>query len=195
VTTATDGLADRMKVLDETAVGEFSQTFGPRLWHFFLKRGLSRADAEALAVTCVTKVWMNIEGFRPQGPGSFERWVFRVAKHVWVDDVRRAGRRPTVGVDEHGLTDDTDPHDPNGDSVDADRDRQVAAAVAALPEVDREIIRLRHFESEEPFAEIGRRLGITGAAARVRHHRALRSLAGRLAHLRRGEGASDGGGD
>jgi hypothetical protein len=108
VTTATDDLAERMKRLDEAAVGEFSRAFGPRLWYFFLKRGLSWADAEALAVTCVTKTWLNIESFQPQGPGSFERWVFRLAKHIWIDDARRAGKRPSVGVNEHGLEADSE---------------------------------------------------------------------------------------
>jgi RNA polymerase sigma factor (sigma-70 family) len=176
-----------MKRLDESAVAEFSRTFGPRLLYFLLKRGLSRADAEALAVTCVTKSWMNIESFQHQGPGSFERWVFQLAKNAWIDDVRQAGKRPAVGVDESGLAADPVFNDLVSDT---DLTREVKTAVAELPDLDREIIRLRHFDSEEPFAEIGRRLGIKGSVARVRHHRALRTLAGRLAHLRRQDDAN-----
>lgn len=181
--TSTDELASRMKRLDESAVGEFSRTLGPRLLYYFLKRGVPRADAEALSVTCVTQTWMNIDSFEPQGPGSFERWVFRLARNAWIDDTRRAGRRPLLGVNEQRLLAEDEPVELAGDE---DLASQVQAAVAELPDLDREIIRLRHYGSGEPFAEIGRRLGIKGAVARVRHHRALRVLAGRLEHLRRG---------
>jgi RNA polymerase sigma factor (sigma-70 family) len=179
-----------MKSQDESAVAEFSRLFGPRLLYFFLRQGLSRADAEALAVTSVTKTWMNIESFQQQGPGSFERWVFRLAKHAWIDEIRRAGKRPAVGIDEHELAAASEPIELVSDT---DLIQQVEAAVSELPDLDRAIIRLRYFGSEKTFPEIGRQLGMKDSAARLRHHRALRTLGARLAHLRRRSDSNPGG--
>jgi RNA polymerase sigma factor (sigma-70 family) len=182
VTVATDDLADGMKRLDDSAVEEFSRTLGPRLLYYFLRKGLSRADAEALAVSCVSKSWMSIGSFKPQGPGSFEHWVFRLARNAWYDDQRRARKRSRVEFDEQILAARAESSEL---AADEDLVSQVGAALADLPALDREIVRLRHLDSEETFDEIGRRLGIKGSVARVRHHRTLRVLAGRLAHLRR----------
>lgn len=52
-------------------------------------------------------------------------------------------------------------------------------ALAALPERDREILMLHHFE-KMPFAQVAQRLGITEAAAQRRGHRALEKMAGIL---------------
>lgn len=49
-------------------------------------------------------------------------------------------------------------------------------ALASLPERDREILVLHHFE-KLPFARIAQRLGITEAAAQRRGHRALEKMA------------------
>jgi RNA polymerase sigma-70 factor (ECF subfamily) len=61
-----------------------------------------------------------------------------------------------------------------------ERASQVRAAVAALPDADREILLLRNFEGLS-FEEIRCLLGIEGAAARQRHGRALLRLTRLLA--------------
>ncbi|HYH63818.1 MAG TPA: sigma factor-like helix-turn-helix DNA-binding protein, partial [Urbifossiella sp.] len=62
-------------------------------------------------------------------------------------------------------------------------------AVARLPDLDRDIVRLRHLEQGLSFAEIGAVLNLSEGAARTRHHRALaeleRLLSGHPALVRR----------
>ncbi len=180
-----DALAERMRRLDESAVEEFSRTFGPRLRRYFLKNGLPEADADELACTCITKAWMHVDGFSVDRPGSFERWVFRLAHNERMDEYRRRRRSPFIGLagrDEVYGESGWEAHDDRQDDIDLTD--QVREAVATLPAQDQDVINLRYLEAQEPFAEIGRRLGVKEAAARVRCHRALRVLEGRLAHLR-----------
>lgn len=56
---------------------------------------------------------------------------------------------------------------------------ELDAALAALPERDREILLLHHYE-RLPFATVAQRLGMTEAAAQRRGHRALGKLAQRI---------------
>ncbi|MES2440434.1 MAG: sigma-70 family RNA polymerase sigma factor [Verrucomicrobiota bacterium] len=55
-------------------------------------------------------------------------------------------------------------------------DTRLDQALASLPDRDRQILLLHHFE-KLPFASVGSRLGITEAAAQRRGHRALEKLA------------------
>jgi RNA polymerase sigma factor (sigma-70 family) len=58
-------------------------------------------------------------------------------------------------------------------------DRDLLRAVIALPLKDRQAIYLRYFDGL-PFAEVAQLMGTTESAARVRVHRALDRLRGRL---------------
>ncbi|WP_035610652.1 sigma-70 family RNA polymerase sigma factor [Haloferula sp. BvORR071] len=66
----------------------------------------------------------------------------------------------------------------NGPAVDAGA-RELDSALAALPEKDRQILLLHHFE-KLAYEQIARRLGITPEAAQRRGHRALEKLRGLL---------------
>ena len=92
-TDETDNLAMRMKRLDEAAVGEFAREFGPRLRRYFLRKGVAESEAESLAVSCVSDVWLKLERFTPRAPGGFEAWVFTLARNALIDDRRGAGQR------------------------------------------------------------------------------------------------------
>lgn len=179
----TDALAVRMRELDPSAVEEFSRSFGPRLRRYFLKSGLPQADAEELSYTCITKVWMQIERFAPDGPNAFDRWVFRLARNLRADEYRRRRRSPSLGFDDERapvVDEDWDTEDRSGSTELVVRVRD---AVASLEPKDRELINLRYLQSQERFAEIGLKLGMTEEAARVRCHRALGKLRDKLKDL------------
>jgi DNA-directed RNA polymerase specialized sigma24 family protein len=170
-----DELPARMRKLEEAAFQEFALAFGPRLRRLFLAWGLPTPDAEALAVSCVSDIAVKIDHFSSQGPGSFERWAFTLARAAWVDAWRaREPAGPLLGPEPAAPV--APPGDPGPEVAQA-----VAEALAQLSETDQAIVRLRHFGAGESFADIARQVQMEEGAARVRHHRALRQLEGLLA--------------
>lgn len=170
-----EGLAARMAAFEEQAYLEFADTFGPRLRAFFAKRGLIGADAEDLAVSCITDMALKIDKYHSQARGTFEGWVFTVARNYMIDWLRtRNVSEPlpeTVAVA---------PAFDSEEEVDLDVAEAVTEALASLSADDQSIIKLRYFGGENDFGQIAAELGITREAARVRHSRAIRKLKGIL---------------
>ena len=167
-----EDLAARMAAAEDDAYAEFAVTFGPRLKAFFVRKGVARADAEELSVSCVTDIALKVNKYKPVRAGGFEAWVFTVARHFLIDWLR--SRRDT-----EPLTDDLA-------SLPFDEDEEVAPdlvitiavreAITQLSAPDQTVIRLRHLESEATYEEIANCLGISPEAARVRHFRAMKRL-------------------
>ena len=162
-------LARHLADLDDEAFREFSDTFGPRLRAFFLRKGLAQSDAEDLAVTCVTDIALNVsQHYKPMGKGSFEAWVFKLAYRALVDWFR-ARRGPQYRTaDFLAQVPCAEMSPPDMEIVWAVQD-----AIDQLSQADQEIIESRDLGPRLSFEEIGERLGISAATARVRHHRAL----------------------
>jgi RNA polymerase sigma-70 factor, ECF subfamily len=182
-----DQLALRMKNLDEEAVGESASMFGPKLRSFLIHLGAHPAEAEVLATTCITDVWLKLDRFESKGPGSFQAWVLTLARNAWIDDRRRRGRAPRALPDSIAAANTACDVPETPPEVSA----KVLQALESLSETDRRIIHLRYFEGCQSFEEIGRRVNLSEGAARVRHHRALRSLEPLLAEYRLIGGKSD----
>lgn len=108
-------------------------------------------------------------------PGSrFRVWLYVIAMNAWRDH-RRRGTRERLSAD--GLL-------PEGSYVPVMRDpgleREVRAALARLPDEQREVIVLHQLEGFS-FKEIAELLQLTESAAKVRAHRGyerLRALLG-----------------
>jgi RNA polymerase sigma factor (sigma-70 family) len=166
-----DQLPERLRRLDEVAFKEFMLAFGSRLYRFFRSLSLQPADAESLATSCLTDVGLKIDQFSSRGPGSFERWVLKLARVAFINEWRKRDQASSLADPSHywyesawlGMPDD---------AVNA----AVEKGMAALSETDRDIVRWRHYEQELSFAEIGQRLKMSEEAVRVRHHRALKKL-------------------
>lgn len=104
--------------------------------------------------------------------GKFRPWVFRVARSVLADRFRRSR--------EHAPLDDSpDPQAPQeepGERIDRERrEARLREALARLSADDRDALVLSRYEGM-PYAEIGRVLGCTEGAVKVRIHRALKRL-------------------
>jgi RNA polymerase sigma-70 factor (ECF subfamily) len=163
--------SERMLVGDQEAYREFADEFGPKLRAFFVHNELSPADAEALAVTCVSDAVVKLARYRPVAGATFGAWVFGIARHA-VAEWRRSRSRTVQ------LSDDMPVQTLFGGDLEQDMevDLAVRKGLAKLPVPDREIIRLRHFGEERDYGEIAALLGTRPGAARVRHLRALRRL-------------------
>jgi RNA polymerase sigma-70 factor (ECF subfamily) len=136
------------------------------------------AVAEDLLQTTFIKVhgarasWRKGEPLRP--------WAFTIAARVRVDWLRRQGR-DEGGLDEETVADPA-PSQPADAAEAHERADRVRAALDALPEPQRVVVHLHRFEGLG-FGEIGKVLGISEGAARIRAFRAYERLRAVLADL------------
>jgi RNA polymerase sigma factor (sigma-70 family) len=166
-----ENLAQRMVALEEEAFQEFSDVFASRFRAFFLHKGLQTADAEDLAVSCVSDIAMKVDKYKPIPSAKFEHWVFALARHALVDWWRAQGKRKdTVPLVEEVSIETTT------SSVEGDIEVILAVreALAQLSESDQAIINMRGAGAEAP--EIGEQLGMRPNTVRVRYSRAKREL-------------------
>jgi len=131
----------------------------------------NRATAEELVQEAFARVWASPN--TPTAEPDFHRWLYRAITNLARDHYRRRlleGRilfwnPPSV--------------DPIDEVVHRAEDRELLRAILALPFKDRHAIYLHYFDGLT-FAEVGDVLGVSEIAARVRVHRALQTLRGRL---------------
>lgn len=156
------------------------EAYGPRLNGYFLRCCGSAADAEDLLQELFLRLIEKIRAY--QHDGRFENWLFRVAANLVRDRFRRHRRGAEVsfdGAEEGGglaaLPDDGPMPEENLERLE---DRELLLkALARLPEVDREMIMLRHY-SEMSFQEIADFFQVPLGTALAKVHRGLKHLHG-----------------
>ena len=122
--------------------------------------------------------------FRGTRPNDVAPWVFGILKNQVRLGLRRhggTGRRDVgreVSMSVVG-TSELPPVPAEASSVAYGPRVRAKAVMASLPDADRELLRWR-LEEDLSFAEIGRRLGVSEDAARVRHARLMAELRQRL---------------
>jgi RNA polymerase sigma-70 factor (ECF subfamily) len=99
-----------------------------------------------------------------------EPWLWAIAHHKLVDQLRRKGFRDHVDIDEHADTLAAPQAGETGASVDA---RQM---LSSLPQRQRDIVEAISIEGCSA-RDVGVRLGMSEGAVRVALHRALKALA------------------
>ncbi len=103
-------------------------------------------------------------------------WLARVATHAALDRVRRRGRVVAVERPPEPLAPEPAPA---ARAETAERRARVLAALAALPERQRQVLTLRVFD-QLTFPALAAALDISEGAAKVHFRRGLRALASRL---------------
>jgi RNA polymerase sigma-70 factor (ECF subfamily) len=168
-------------------VGAFERLFrslAPSIRAFFARSVGQGAIAEDLLQTTFLKIhaarrsWRSGERLRP--------WAFTIAARVRVDWLRREGRTE-VGMDEDGVADPDQGGDPGASFIEEERVERVRAALERLSEPQRVVVHLHRFEGLS-FADVGRVLGISEGAAKLRAFRAYAQLRTLLSDLVAGEG-------
>lgn len=140
------------------------------------------SEEEALDVSqeAFLKAYRSLGEFR--GEAKFSSWLYQITLNLCRDRLRRRRARAALSFDSF---DETAPpvsmRGPSAIDVVVARDiaRHVAAAVAELPEDEREVVVLKEYEGFT-FAEIADVLGIPSSTVKTRLYRALTVLRGRL---------------
>lgn len=144
-------------------------------------------EAEDVAQEAMLRLWRAAADWRPDGPARPATWLHRVTANLAIDRLRRAGR----GV---GLDQIDEPADPAGSvesaMIEADRIRALDAALARLPERQRQAVVLRHIEGlSNP--DVAAALDISVEAVESLTARARRKMAETLAGQKEALGYDD----
>jgi RNA polymerase sigma-70 factor (ECF subfamily) len=164
---------------DAVAFERLFRALAPSVHAFFARTVRHGAVAEDLLQTTFLKIhrargsWRGGERLRP--------WVFTIAARVRTDWLRRNGREEEEVHDEL-LPDAGARGDPAAVVQARERSERVRAALESLSGPQRVAVHLHRFEGLT-FAEIGKVLGISESAAKLRAFRAYAELRRLLADL------------
>ena len=132
------------------------------------------SDAE-LAKDIVADAFVKAYISLPQEIPSFQFWLFRVCKNLWIDHLRK---QPMLLSEEH-LRTVADHQTPESRYLDNERYRCLWLGINSLPPIDREIVTLHYF-SNLPLPDVARLVGKSYPAVRQRLSRLRQILKQRM---------------
>lgn len=156
----------RRRGADARSVEAVYDTLAPAVLGYF--RSHRMVDPEGLTGDVFVAVTQRLATFEGDA-AALRRWVFTIAHHRRVDEIRRSSRQPAEGPPAAATVDPPEPFD-----------SALAAALATLTDEQRQIVILRHVAdlSVEDVAEI---TGRSPGSVKMLTARALDALATRLA--------------
>ncbi len=140
-------------------------------------RMLGDGEADDLVQDVFLRIWKEPERYR-SADGRFSAWLHRVAMNAAIDRIRRNRTRQAEGLSE--LMPDENAPDPERHAMDSDRARKVRAAVARLPQRQRQALTLSH-DLGYSNGEIAQMMDVSVEAVESLLARARRSLRKSLA--------------
>lgn len=178
---------------DRDAARLLTQRLLPRLVSYAGRMLADRSEAEDVAQDVMLRLWQMAPDWR-QGEAKVSTWAYRVASNLCTDRLRARTRRRTSALDEVAEPEDGAASALTG-LIEADRMAALEAALARLPERQREAVVLRHLEglTNPEIAEI-LQIGVEAVESlTARGKRALSAaLSGQRAALGYEEGDANG---
>lgn len=180
---AAEGNADAWRML--------VNAYTPRIFGLLVKQCGDRELAEEITQTTFVRLVTHLARYDEQG--RFEPWLFRIAMNQLRDEMRRRKRQAKpmdmtpgaarggdqasawAGAQQHLAEQAGDGGDPAAQMAQGEQIAQLKAAIAQLPEADREILHLRHTAGLS-FQEIAESLDQPLGTVLARGHRALGKL-------------------
>ena len=166
-------LVGKSLMSDERAIKELADMMGRMARTYFIRAGLPPWEAEDLAVTCVTDIFLKLNRYKPTG--SFEAWVYTILRHRLIQEIRDNRRRPRVAGANPEVISRVTQQDRHV-ALDPQTRRGVALALTKLDPRDQIIIARRNGTEPLPFEQIAYEVVLKTGAVRVRYTRALKKL-------------------
>jgi len=155
---------------DQTAFAEVFAHFAPRVKAFLMKSGAAHDVAEECAQDVMATLWHKAHMFDPT-KASVSTWIFTIARNRRIDWLRKQ-RRP----EPEELTWGPEPEPEQADALALQQETdQLGAALAALPEKQRTLIRQAYF-GELSHSEIAEQTGLPLGTIKSRIRLALERL-------------------
>lgn len=178
-----DAIILRAKCMDAAAFDEIVDLYAGRLCGFFQKLLGPHSEAEDLTQEVFVRVVRMIGEYTEQG--QFDAWLFRIASNLARDCIRKKQRTPTVlssEISEEGeVLEEVESSKlriappPEQALVKAEDMDLLSRSLEKLPQVEREVVLLRHY-GQLSFAEIAEYMGTPIGTALARAHRGLEKL-------------------
>jgi RNA polymerase sigma factor (sigma-70 family) len=167
---------------DLDSMGElFERHHGP-LFGYLTKLTGDRTAAEDISQVVFQRMLKYRHTYRNEG--KFTAWMYHLGRRCASDYFRKASSDP-LPVDPSGLSEQADEAQSADESAAASDDRALLRrALNRLDRDDREVLLLSRFQ-ELSFEEVAGILECSVGAARVRAHRALRTLRGHYFRLQK----------
>lgn len=124
-------------------------------------------NAQEVTQMAFIQAYRQLDSWRGE---NFGAWVTIIANHIALRLLEKEKRRHTESLDEN-----TDPPDETYDELKEQRLQSLEAAIAGLPEADRQIIRWHYYENI-PLQTIAQRVGQTENNIKVRIFRIREKL-------------------
>jgi RNA polymerase sigma-70 factor (ECF subfamily) len=171
----------RLKRGDAAALGEIMGQYQHRLYRFLVRLAQDPFAADDLFQQTWIRIMEKIGSYDPRHP--FDPWMFSVARNLTIDYLRKRRATSLDVPDDSGITPSerltANNPDPLEQILEQERGAILAAAIAELPVIHREVLTLR-FEEEMKLEEIATVAGIPLSTVKSRLIRALEGLRGRL---------------
>lgn len=151
--------------------GEVFDRYAPAILRYAQRRLDSREAAQDVVGDTFTAAWRHWD--RRPAPEVLLPWLYAIAGNAVRDQWRSAQRQRRLT----GRLSTLRPAGPSGDPGEGVvLSRSIGQALAALPEADREVLRLVAWEGQTDARMLGLALGVRPASARSRVLRARRRL-------------------
>ncbi len=152
--------------------------YAPRV-RSYLRKFVDATEAEDLTQEVFLSVHRNLATFR--GHAKLSTWIFQIATHAALDRLRSPSHRCPPSAPTGALEDHPEHATPSHESqsLHAEMCRCIRSLVDELPVDFRTIIHLSELK-ELKLGEIAQILDITPGAAKIRLHRARRTLKERM---------------
>ena len=129
---------------DPVAARLLTQRLAPRVFAYAMRVLGDRAEAEDITQEGLLRLWRFAPDWR-QGEAQVTTWLYRVATNLATDRLRARKRRQADTLDDVPEPGDDRPDVVTG-LIEADRMAALQAALASLPDRQRQAVVLRHIE-------------------------------------------------
>lgn len=173
-------LIERISRSDEAAFRELYAAYGPRVKTYMMRRGVEPQAAEDLAQETMLTVWRKAALYSGE-KGTPANWIFTIARNLHIDRVRRTV--PFQALPEAHLEAASPDPTPEASLAGREIEIRVRAALAELPEEQRQIVTLAYIEGLSQ-TEIAGRLGLALGTVKSRMRLAYQKVRTALEDLK-----------
>ncbi|MEI6165616.1 MAG: sigma-70 family RNA polymerase sigma factor [bacterium] len=169
-------LVARSREGDEAAYAQLMDYYRGPILNFVYRLVGNQDEAEDTAQEVFVRAYQKLGRFTFRtSRDRFSTWLFQLARNAAIDVLRRRQRRPVQSLDEFPQLSPMAVGDPAVEAGDKERERAIAAAMAALPEDQRVALVLSVYEGQS-YAEIAEVMESSVKSVESRIYRARQCL-------------------
>lgn len=163
-------LINNSKLGDKESFGKIYQMFYKRIYRFCAINLYQQEIAQDICQETFVKAWRSIDSFQFKQGGSFQAFLFRIARNLIIDFSRK---KKNVSLENYQ---EIEQHDDIEERIDqASEEEHLHKVLDKLDSDEKQLIVLRYFE-DLSFSELSQVVNIKEGALRVKVHRILKKI-------------------